>query len=446
MTAFGPTLLFAIGEGAILPVIALGVRDRGGSVALAALVVTLIGIGSLVSNLPASVLTTRYGERWAIVGAGVWCALAMAICMVVPHLAAFTVGVFMIGMASAVFSLARQSYLTEAVPFHYRARALSTLGGVMRIGLFIGPFLGAAVIPFAGLAGAYGVGVVALVLSALLAARMPDLPGERQAAVLAAVAAAAADGAPRAPTIRAVTASHARILLTVGIGTLLVSAVRASRQAVVPLWADHLGLDAATTSLIYGLAGGIDMLVFYPAGKVMDRKGRTWVAVPSMFIMGAGLLFLPLAHSAATSADRRLGPRLRQRHRLGNDHDAGRRLLADGRPGALPRRLAADGGPRLDRWPGAHFRRNRAVLACRGHLLHRPGRAGGGIGALVLDSANRQATCRLRHTPDPSQAGHRLPRRPTCAAASSARPRSAPWSPRWRGRAPAAARRPRPRA
>ncbi len=161
--------------------------------ALAALVVTLIGIGSLVSNLPASILTTRYGERWAIVGAGIWCALAMAICMVVPHLAAFTVGVFMIGMAAAVFSLARQSYLTEAVPFHYRARALSTLGGVMRIGLFIGPFLGAAVIPFTGLAGAYGVGVVALRAVVAARGRMPDLPGERRAAVLAAVAAAAAD-------------------------------------------------------------------------------------------------------------------------------------------------------------------------------------------------------------------------------------------------------------
>ena len=152
---FGPSLLFGLGEGAILPVVALSVRDLGGSAALAALVVTLIGIGSLVSNLPASLLTIRYGERWAIVGAGVWCALAMSICMFVSHLAAFAIGVFMIGMASAVFALARQSYLTEAVPFHYRARALSTLGGVMRIGLFIGPFLGAALIPFAGLAGAY---------------------------------------------------------------------------------------------------------------------------------------------------------------------------------------------------------------------------------------------------------------------------------------------------
>ena len=298
--AFGPSLLFGLGEGAILPVIALSVRDLGGSVALAALVVTLIGIGSLVSNLPASLITSRWGERWAIVGASAWCAIAMAICMAVPHLLAFAIGIFMIGMASAVYNLARQSYLTEAVPFHFRARALSTLGGVMRIGLFAGPFLGAAAIPFFGLAGAYGVGVVALLLSGVLAIRMPELPGEREAAALARVAAAAEGAAQTQATIRAVAASHAPIFLTVGIGALLVSAVRASRQAVVPLWADHLGLDAATVSLIYGLAGGIDMLVFYPAGKVMDRKGRAWVALPSMLIMGIALLCLPLAHGAAT--------------------------------------------------------------------------------------------------------------------------------------------------
>src|SRR6185295_4869209 len=96
--AFGPSLLFGLGEGAILPVIALSVRNLGGSVALAALVVTLIGIGSLVSNLPASIITSRWGERWAIVGASAWCAIAMTICMAVPHLAAFAVSIFMIGM------------------------------------------------------------------------------------------------------------------------------------------------------------------------------------------------------------------------------------------------------------------------------------------------------------------------------------------------------------
>ena len=56
-------------------------------------------------------------------------------------------------------------------------------------------------------------------------------------------------------------------------------------QAVIPLWADHLGLQASVTSLIYGLAAGLEMLVFYPAGHLMDRKVRLWVALPSMLIM-----------------------------------------------------------------------------------------------------------------------------------------------------------------
>ena len=90
---FAPSLLFGLGEGAILPIIALSVRDLGGSVALAALIVTLLGIGSLLTNIPASIITTRYGERWAIVGAAGWGALAMLICVTVPNLVTFAAGI-----------------------------------------------------------------------------------------------------------------------------------------------------------------------------------------------------------------------------------------------------------------------------------------------------------------------------------------------------------------
>ena len=112
------------------------------------------------------------------------------------------------------------------------------------------------------------------------------------------IAAAAASLGGPAPTLRSVTRDNRLVFLTVGVGVLLVSAVRASRQAVIPLWAEGIGLDAATTSLIYGLSGGIDMLVFYPAGKVMDRKGRNWVVVPSMLVMGTALLAMPFTHAA----------------------------------------------------------------------------------------------------------------------------------------------------
>ncbi len=288
--AFGPSFLFGIGQGAVLPVVALSVRDLGGSVALAALIATLLGVGSLLSNIPASIITARHGERLAIVGAAAWGALAMLLCVVAGSVWLFASGIFMIGMSSSVFSLARQSYLTEAVPLHFRARALSTLGGVMRIGVFIGPFAGAALIHFIGLAGAYWVGVAALLAAGAVAMGMADLPDT-----------APAVSSKAAPvTIHSIIVEHRRVFLTVGIGVLLVSAVRASRQVVIPLWAEQIGLDAAVTSLIYGLSGGVDMLFFYPAGKLMDYKGRSWVAVPCMVIMGVALILTPFTHSAAS--------------------------------------------------------------------------------------------------------------------------------------------------
>jgi len=295
VSAFGPSLLFGLGEGAILPVIPLTARELGASVPMAALVVTLIGVGSLVSNIPASLITMHRGERWAIVAAALWCAVAMALCAATGHLGIFALGSFMIGMSQAVFSLARQSYLTEAVPVEFRARALSTLGGSMRIGLFIGPFIAAAAIHSYGIIGAYGVGIVALVVSAIVAARIPDLETRR-----ADVQPDADKPLPATPTLLSTLRDHRHVFVTLGIGVTLVSAVRATRQALIPLWADHLGLAPSVASLIYGLAGGIDMLVFYPAGKVMDQKGRRWVAVPSMIIMGVALLLTPFTTGATT--------------------------------------------------------------------------------------------------------------------------------------------------
>lgn len=292
VAAFGPTLLFGIGQGAILPVVALSARELGASVAVAALIVTLIGLGSWFFNLPASLVTLRFGERWSIVGAAVAGGLALAAAAtsaLTPNgLWLLAVAMAVVGMSGAVFGLARQKYLTEAVPVAFRARALSTLGGVNRIGVFIGPFAGAAVMQFFGIAGAYWVGVVAMAAAALLSLTIPDLATPDVPL--------GGDAGPQ-PTLRSVAVSHAGVFLSLGVGILLLSALRSSRQVVIPLWADHLGMDATSASLIYGLSGAIDMLVFYPAGKLMDRKGRQWVAIPSTLLMGTALLLIPLTGS-----------------------------------------------------------------------------------------------------------------------------------------------------
>ncbi|OVZ55378.1 MFS transporter [Pigmentiphaga sp. NML080357] len=287
--AFGPSVLYGVGNGAILPVIALSARELDASVALSGLIVALIGIGSLVSNIPAAMITSRYGERRSMVGAAILSVLSLLLCIFATHTWMLATGVFLVGVAASVFLLARQTYLMDAVPSYMRARALSTLGGTNRIGVFVGPFAGAAMIHFVGLQGGYWVAVAALAGAGLIAHLAPEMaPAQRP-------------GAPQAkPRVQDIARDHAKVFLTLGLGILLVSALRASRQVVVPLWADHLGLTATSTSIIYGLVAAIDMSVFYPAGTIMDRHGRLWVALPSALLMGFALMATSLTTGVAT--------------------------------------------------------------------------------------------------------------------------------------------------
>jgi MFS family permease len=81
---------------------------------------------------------------------------------------------------------------------------------------------------------------------------------------------------------------------------LAVGAVRAGRQTVLPLWAEHIHVNAQTTSVVFGIAGAADMLLFYPAGKVMDEFGRLAIALPAMLVMGVSMMLLPFTGSVLT--------------------------------------------------------------------------------------------------------------------------------------------------
>jgi MFS family permease len=296
VAAFAPATLFGLAQGSMMPVIALSAFDRGASTAVAALIGSLLGIGSIVTNIPSGMLATRIGERKSMLVAAVFTVLGLSCCLVnlghgAMSLLAYACGVLLIGSASSVYTLARQSYLTEMVPSHMRARALSTLGGTLRVGMFLGPFLGAGAIKLWGLPGAYYVSLAAIAVAGAIVCFVPDLEesDEHKAAALQV-------------TSRGILKRYWRTFLTLGAGIVLLSAIRQTRQVVIPLWAVHIGLSPTTSSIIYGVAGGIDALTFYPAGKVMDLYGRRWVAVPCVLIMGVSFMLMPLTHGALTLA------------------------------------------------------------------------------------------------------------------------------------------------
>lgn len=288
-SVFLPALVYEIGNGAIAPVIALTALDLGASAGTAGFMLALLGIGQILGDVPAARLADRIGDRHAMLLAAGVALLALVGCFLAPSLLVLGPALLVIGAANSTYYLARQSYLTEVAPVTLRARAMSTLGGSHRIGLFLGPFVGAGAIALMGLRGAYVVAMVAVVAAAVLLVVVPDVappPGAR----------AVRGGMGAAAMLR----RYRRLFATLGLAVLAVGAVRAARQTVLPLWAEHLGLDAGQTSLIFGIASAVDMALFYPSGKVMDRYGRLAIALPSMLVLGGAMMAIPLTHGIVT--------------------------------------------------------------------------------------------------------------------------------------------------
>ena len=120
-----------------------------------------------------------------------------------------------------------------------RARALSTLGGTFRVGLFIGPFVGAALVVRARRsARAYAFAAAMSLAAAALTAFLPDVTRTQRAI-------RAGHRASRTRRCSRCCAQHRRTLLTLGTGVLIISAARATRQTIVPLWAASQGLSPA---------------------------------------------------------------------------------------------------------------------------------------------------------------------------------------------------------
>jgi MFS family permease len=320
---YGPTVLFALGEGAVIPLIPVIAAQLGADVATAALVASALVVGQLCGNIPAGWTVARIGERLTMAIAG-FIALGGIVGMALaPSLGVFAIAVFLIGVCAAAFGLARHSFMTTRVPLAFRARALSLLGGTFRLGMFVGPFVAAGLLAIFGDEAAaiwfFGGCLVATILLVLFgpdpekqlltasAARNTGLDTEDTGEPVTGSIPVPRTRTPQTPpgpgtgVIRTMW-RHRRVLSTLGLAAASLSAVRSARQVVLPLWGVSIGLDAQTIALVVGISGAIDFALFYASGQVMDRFGRLWAALPAMILMGAGFVALAFTHDLPLAA------------------------------------------------------------------------------------------------------------------------------------------------
>ena len=155
--------------------------------------------------------------------------------------------------------------------------------------MFLGPFLAALATQLGGFDAVYVMamgltGAAAIVLFATVPAGRDD---DRPGVVV-----------PVAEILR----DHRHVFLTAGLAATSLQALRQARNALLPLWADSIGLSVQTTAVLFGVSLGVELLFVYPGGSVMDRWGRKAVAIPCLVLMSIGLAVMPLTHGALTLA------------------------------------------------------------------------------------------------------------------------------------------------
>jgi MFS family permease len=299
VAVFLPSIVFSVGQYAIIPVIPALAQDLGTDLGGAALIASLLVVGQLLGDIPSGAVVARIGERRAMIAATGLALLAVAAMLIAPHPAVLGLGVLLLGIAGASFGLARHAFMTSFVPLRSRGRALSTLGGSIRLGAVAGPLLGAALLAATGEPASvvvllavccFGAATVLLVLRDPAAAvvRGPQTAGETEVRA-------------EAVGLWATLAAQRNVLLTIGVGSAILAGLRQVRQVVLPVWAISVGLDEATTSLVIGVAAAVDFSLFFLGGWIMDRFGRLWTILPCALGLSVGLIALAFTHDLEAS-------------------------------------------------------------------------------------------------------------------------------------------------
>jgi MFS family permease len=276
-----PTLILSFSQGMLIPTLPIFAKEFVSSYGMIGLVLAAEGLGRILGDLPAGLLLRKFGRNLSMI-LGILLVVASVTLLYAASTTLQIVALRLLsGIGNATWNVSRHAYLAGATAPHERGRAIAIFGGVNRIGSFAGPAVGGII------AAAYGLrmpfAVYALLAGTACVVAIFSLKKETTAS-----------SAQRRFRIGETLKQHWRILLSAGGGQLCAQAIRAGRNVIIPLYgADIIGLNIREVGLILSISSFVDMSMFYPAGIIMDRKGRKFAMVPCFLIQAVGMALIP---------------------------------------------------------------------------------------------------------------------------------------------------------
>ncbi len=280
------------GVGLVAPILSMYAATFSASAALAGMIITLFGVGRLLINLPAGLLSRRYGKRALLIAGPVILlvgAIGAALASTLETLVLFR---FVQGIGSGIYMTMSQALMAQVAAPNERGRIMSLYQSGLLVGTGLGPMVGGFLAAQFDLTAPFWAYAVVCVIATLLACLVaeptePTEPTDTNAA-------SSGDKKP----IRMLFADREFLLICfVNFGVFFTRT--ASQWQLIPLLAtDEDNMSVGTIGLLLTTQALANFIILPISGAMIDRFGAKPISVLSAMTMAAGLLVIAFAPTA----------------------------------------------------------------------------------------------------------------------------------------------------
>ncbi len=286
--------LLATGLSASFPGFPGYVSGLGAGLTMVGVMVSLLGLGNILADLPAGFLIERFGDRRLIIMSSALASVAALGIAASANLGVIGALRTVVGLSHSTMLMSMMTFVRHTVPTAARGRSLAFVGGSLRLGFLLGPMVGGLLTENLGMPAVFLLQGALMVVSTLFLMSTGRDSTETARGAPVPPPAMPAVGDAKSGVLRELLRSRGRDLSVVALVVFALMFLRQARQIIFPLWGEHLGLSVSAIGAIMSASAAIELFLFIPAGWLMDHVGRRPTMAVCLGTMAAGVAALPL--------------------------------------------------------------------------------------------------------------------------------------------------------
>ena len=272
-----------MGQGLLIPVLPIFARDtfQSGDLLIGFLIAAR-HFGTMGFDIPAGLLVGRFGLNRTMVAGVVLFGISAIFAGLSGNFSLLLFSRLLAGASFALWSISRHAYIASVIPNENWGKALSLFGGLGRIATIIGPLIGGILAQFVSIRAPFFfqafIAGLTLILITTTSRNLEFNDKKSNEGYLI--------------DLRNTFIDNRNAYLTAGMAAVALQFLRASREIVIPLWGDNIGLRKDEIGYITTLSFAVDSLMFPIAGFIMDKFGRRYTGIPAFIILGFSLVLI----------------------------------------------------------------------------------------------------------------------------------------------------------